>query len=209
MEQVERVGVIPRSLADDLGLLGHGFRPLEPTHDIQAIEDAIVFIDRPLAEIDPSQKQIIPYAVVCRGSEVFTVERLTGGGEARLHGKVSIGIGGHINPPDGDGVDSLIRVTFQRELTEELRMSPIESARVCGFINDDSQPVGQVHLGVVFRVDLALDGEASVREEDALQGGFMRWRRLEPLRPRMETWSAFVLDAHENGQLAPVSAESS
>ncbi|MEG1686418.1 MAG: hypothetical protein RR276_00900, partial [Angelakisella sp.] len=56
------------------------------------------FIPRPEAENDPTRKQIIPYVVLCRGSEVFATRRLNKGGEARLHGLLSLGIGGHINP---------------------------------------------------------------------------------------------------------------
>src|SRR5690606_19791390 len=53
------------------------------------------------AERDPDYKQPIPYCVLTRkgerGLEVFAYERLSGGGEARLHGKASIGVGGHMN----------------------------------------------------------------------------------------------------------------
>src|SRR5687767_12552590 len=53
-------------------------------------------------EEDPTLKQPIPYVVVRRRGEgrvqeVFMYTRLTGGGEARLHGKVSVGVGGHMN----------------------------------------------------------------------------------------------------------------
>ena len=58
------------------------------------------FLPRPEAEQDPGYRQIIPYVLLCRGEKVFATRRLNKGGEARLHGKVSVGIGGHINPVD-------------------------------------------------------------------------------------------------------------
>jgi predicted NUDIX family phosphoesterase len=233
MRNVEQVGFITRRKAAELGLLGHGFRPLEGSGPLHHIECAMRFADRPAAESDPSRKQIIPYAVVLRGDQVFAAERLTGGGESRLHGKLSIGIGGHVNPIDeraangveaiphrhpidsgpsahpptasvswgrGDAsdatvADGLIMETLRRELDEELITEGIESIRLCGTINDDEEPVGKVHLGVVFAVELAPSGQARVREVEALRGGFRRWDELLPLRDRLETWSAFVFDA--------------
>lgn len=198
---MEKVGVVPRELARQLDLLGHGFTPLGAAERLARLEAAIDFIERGPAEDDPSRKQIIPYAVVCRGPAVFVVERLRGGGEARLHGKLSLGIGGHVNPPLAEAAGGLVRHTLDRELAEELALGGIARIQPKGFINDDSQPVGQVHLGVVFRVDLDSSGAAAVRETHALAGGFRPWSELEPLRPRMETWSVFLLDAWARGQL--------
>ena len=53
------------------------------------------FMPRDEAEQRPDYKQIIPYVILRRGDEVFVTRRLSKGGEARLHGKISIGIGGH------------------------------------------------------------------------------------------------------------------
>jgi predicted NUDIX family phosphoesterase len=213
MDAAERVGVVPRELAEDLGLLGHGFTPAGRGDALARLERAIRFLDRAPAEDDPGHKQLIPYAVVCRAASVLAVERLAGGGEARLHGKLSIGIGGHINPVDEraprldtgaaaiDAPAGLVLETLWRELREELDMAGIARVAVRGFLNDDTQPVGRVHLGIVFRVDLGPDGWARVRETHALAGGFRPWDEVAGLRPRLETWSAFVLDAQQRGQL--------
>src|SRR4030095_16162199 len=58
------------------------------------------FVERAVAERTPSWKQIIPYTLVQCGERVLLTRRTKGGGEARLHDKHSIGIGGHINPVD-------------------------------------------------------------------------------------------------------------
>ncbi|MBN1947196.1 MAG: hypothetical protein JW797_16110 [Bradymonadales bacterium] len=201
MSTVERVGVIPRSLAVNLDLLGHGFTPLHNPASLNQIESAITFVARDQVEQDPQRKQIIPYGVVTREELVFAMERLTGGGERRLWGKVSLGVGGHINPGDSSP-DGSIRTAFERELHEELIIRGIQSVFPCGFLNDDSQPVGSVHLGVVYLVKLTPHGCAEVREADALRGGFVACADLDPLQERMESWSAFVLQALRGGLIA-------
>ncbi|HBR08365.1 MAG TPA: hypothetical protein DD735_05640, partial [Clostridiales bacterium] len=67
------------------------------------------FIPRPDAEQDPGYKQIIPYVALVRGDEAFLLRRLKKGGEKRLHGMLSLGVGGHINPVDGDGAEVMMR----------------------------------------------------------------------------------------------------
>ena len=194
MTPIEQVGVIPRELASELGLLDHGYTPLEDPEQLQRIEAAITFVDRPAAEKDPSRKQIIPYGVVLQGDQVFLMERLEGGGEKRLHGKLSLGVGGHVNPIDCEE-QSLIHATMLRELGEELDVSGVEEIVPCGFINDDTVPVGRVHLGVVFRIRLSSTGTAHVSETDALTGQFHHWSVVDRAAARMETWSTFVLNA--------------
>ena len=64
------------------------------------------FMDRPLAEEDPGYKQLIPYVILWQGPQIYLMERTAAGGDSRLHGKASIGVGGHVNPMDY-GVDAL------------------------------------------------------------------------------------------------------
>jgi predicted NUDIX family phosphoesterase len=148
------------------------------------------FLDRPVAEEDPSHKQLIPYVVVRDGERIFLTERTTAGGDARLHGKASIGVGGHLNPVD-QGEDALTD-GLRREWNEELIVDWVPGFRLVGLINDDSNPVGSVHLGVVFTVE-ANGREVAVRERDKLIG---RWATLDELRSvwdRLETWSQLVV----------------
>ena len=80
------------------------------------------FIPRPDAENDPGYKQIIPYVVLRRGDEIFMTRRLKKGGEARLHGLMSIGVGGHINPVDDIDRESVLLRGLERELDEEVEI---------------------------------------------------------------------------------------
>jgi len=154
------------------------------------------FLPRPEAENDPSHKQIIPYVVVCRGDEVFATRRLKKGGEARLHGLLSIGIGGHINPEaDGDGSDVLYR-GMMREIEEEISIESRGKLTPCGIINDDLTEVGSVHLGLFFSLEVT--GEVKVLETEKLEGFWVKRAKLEGLSPEMETWSQFVIQALVN-----------
>lgn len=71
---------------------------------MSALREAVaahgLYLRRPTAEEDPSHKQLIPYVVVRDGERVFLMERTDAGGDARLHRKASIGVGGHLNPVD-------------------------------------------------------------------------------------------------------------
>lgn len=151
------------------------------------------FLPRTEAENDPTHKQIIPYVTLSRGEEVFVTRRLKKGGEARLHGLLSLGIGGHINPEaDGNGSDVLFR-GMQRELDEEVSIAHMGKMTPRGIINDDTQEVGSVHLGLFF--SLEVEGEVSVRETEKLEGFWVKRSELPALSEQMETWSQFVIQA--------------
>ena len=151
------------------------------------------FLPRPEAENDPSHKQIIPSVVVCRGDEIFVTRRLNKGGEARLHGLLSIGVGGHINPEaDGDGSDVLFR-GMKREIEEEVAIESMGALIACGMINDDMTEVGSVHLGLFFTLEVF--GEVKVLETEKLEGFWVKRSELSGLTEQMETWSQFVIQA--------------
>lgn len=147
------------------------------------------FLDRPLAEESPAFKQLIPYVVVRDGERVFLMERTDAGGDARLHGKASIGVGGHLNPVD-EGDDPLTD-GLRREWAEELVAHWEPEFRLVGLLNDDSNPVGSVHLGVVFEVEAA-GRSVEVREHDKLTGRFATAAEVRAAWDRMETWSRLV-----------------
>ena len=149
------------------------------------------FLPRPEAENDPSHKQIIPYVVICRNDEIFVTRRLNKGGEKRLHGLLSIGVGGHINPEaDGDGSDVLQR-GMKREIDEEVFIDNIVKMTPSGIINDDTNEVGSVHLGLFYTLEVT--GNVSIRETEKLEGFWVKPNELKELYDQMETWSQFVL----------------
>jgi len=194
----EQVLVVSRSLFDDLGAFD-GIRT--------GIESAVAtlldpanhfFLDRAAAEDDPSHKQIIPYCIFRHDGRFLHYTRGASGGEARLHALGSIGIGGHVNPvdaADGRFGAEAYHAAVRREIAEELAITGGWNERIVAMINDDSTPVGRVHLGVVHLVDLETPDVAA--REDALAG--LAFRSLDelrgPLHARLETWSRHCVDA--------------
>ena len=119
-----------------------------------------------------------------------------GSGEKRLASKGSIGIGGHIN--DGDhAASSLDKDTYtigvEREIDEELHFSGKYSQKILGLINDDSNEVGQVHLGVVHLVTLESD-EVSAAEDNIQNLEFLSLPELQDRSDALETWSRICVD---------------
>jgi predicted NUDIX family phosphoesterase len=127
--------------------------------------------------------------VVRDGQRVFLMERTDAGGDARLHRKASIGVGGHLNPVD-QGQDPLM-AGLAREWAEELEADWQPHFELVGLLNDDSNPVGSVHLGVVFTVEA--DGRPlKVRETDKLTGRMATLAEVRAAWDRLETWSQLV-----------------
>lgn len=200
---VERVLVLPRSAVPggcDFG----GLRPVPPAGlaELQAaVRDTGRYLDRSAAEDDPSHKQLIPYVMVRDGERVFLMHRTDAGGDPRLHGKASIGVGGHLNPVD-EGEDPLL-AGLRREWDEELETGWDPEFRLVGLLNDDSNPVGAVHLGVVFTVEAA-GRPVAVREREKLVGAFASAAEIEASRDRLETWSRLVAEALLGGGARPL-----
>jgi predicted NUDIX family phosphoesterase len=190
----ERVLVLPRDAVPG----GCDFRGVRAAHGatLDALRAAVAtdgrYLERPVAEDDPTHKQLIPYVVVRDGQRVFLMERTDAGGDRRLHGKASIGVGGHLNPVD-EGEDALM-AGLRREWAEELVAGWPPDFQLVGLLNDDSNPVGAVHLGVVFMVEA--DGRAvDVREHDKLTGAFVPPEMVMAAWDRLETWSQLVASA--------------
>jgi predicted NUDIX family phosphoesterase len=147
------------------------------------------YLERPIAEESPEWKQLIPYVVVRDRQNVFLMERTEAGGDKRLHRKASIGVGGHLNPVD-EGDDPLM-VGLRREWAEELVAAWEPEFTLVGLLNDDSNPVGSVHLGVVFTVEAA-GRSVQVREVEKLSGRMVAPAEVAQAWPRLETWSQLV-----------------
>lgn len=149
------------------------------------------------AEDNPSYKQTITYAVIRREQAYFAYERLGGGAESRLHGKLSIGVGGHMNAVEkAENFQQLLAQNLRRELSEELLIKTAEpfQTKTLGFINDDQTEVGAVHLGLLVIIDLPASASVSVKEKEKLAGKWLtREQLIEPETfARLESWSAFA-----------------
>ncbi len=183
----EHVLVVPRASLPELDGW-HGIRSAGLERIVAVVGNEARPHPRFLAESDPTLKQIIPYLVLRDGPRYFLMQRTRAGGDPRLHDRWSIGIGGHLEAGDGD-IDGGLR----REWSEELDADVIPPWRAIGVLNDDTTPVGTVHLGIVYLADIG-GGTVRVRETDKLIGRFADVRTVREGYERLESWSALVLD---------------
>lgn len=146
-------------------------------------------------EEDPSYKQLISYCLLeNENDEILVYQRLSGGGEERLHGQSSVGVGGHMNNVVGaDSINEVLRVNAQRELNEEVGLSEDRSQNIeyIGFINDDTNAVGKVHIGVVFKIKVK-SSDVEVRETDTLKINWVSQDEINDLN-HFESWSELIL----------------
>jgi predicted NUDIX family phosphoesterase len=154
----------------------------------ERIQELHFFIDRPTAEESPQYKQIIPYVLIRHEGSYYLLQRTQKQTESRLHLKLSLGIGGHINPDTPDILDGL-----QKELEEEVEVRGDYDLGFIGILNDDTTEVGRVHLGAVFVLE-SHSGDVRVRETDKMTGRWAQVEELAAVRESMETWSQIVFD---------------
>jgi len=152
---------------------------------------ALGWRERGLVEEDPTYKQMIAYVLIQRGEDLLLYPRR--GTETRLHSFYSIGIGGHVERKDwkGDLTSALIHC-MKREAMEEIGF--YSTPRFLGCINDDTNPVGKVHMGFVF----VLNHSGPIIPSDEIKDA--KWVDFEALsRYPLESWSRlawFLLKAH-------------
>lgn len=191
----ERVLCVPTRLVDEIGHF-QGFCGDPDKYLSALLKPGIAkFVRRGDCEHDPSLKQIIPYVVFWSGDRVFTYTRGTSQGESRLHALRSLGVGGHVAEEDAAGgcTAEAYEMALRRELDEEVRVDVAGKLLLSGLINDDSTPVGQVHLGVVHLYHL--DAPVVHPLEDGLaDAGFMTFEKARELKSEFETWSQICLD---------------
>lgn len=194
----EQVLVVPRSVFERVGAFqGVSRRPEEYLRAFLQ-EGNARFMDRDAAENDPSFKQLIAYALFCHRGRALAYMRGGSGGEARLHDKISIGIGGHINPIDGlaDNLATYM-AGVEREIREEISLEGAVKQKLVAVINDDTNAVGSVHLGIVHRFDLETD-RVSANEEALANLRFWTPAELKAAFDRLETWSQLCLATLED-----------
>lgn len=149
------------------------------------------------AEQNPDFKQVIPYCVLRSGGLYFRYRRTKKGGESRLHERWSVGLGGHINPYDGDETFIAYEMGFFREMAEEtgllFKSDKVARASIVGLINDDSDAVGRVHFGVVHVVDVPPDKTVELRDPAVQAGYYCSLEVLQEDEASLENWSRLVV----------------
>jgi len=198
MAQEEQILVVERRVLEQIGMFqGLAFDVERYLRNI-FVQGVPRFMPRWQAEKDPAYKQIIPYVIMTYDGKYLSYVRGRRAGETRLVGNRSIGIGGHINPRDdmplfnADFYQTYI-TAVEREVAEEVSVKAHHSDYIVALLNDDSNDVGRVHLGIVHYWVLD-SSQVGKREQMISQMAFMTPGQLQEVRDTLETWSQLCLD---------------
>ena len=198
MAQEEQVLVVERKVVEQVGMFNGLIFDVDRYRREIFAPGIPRFIPRSKAEKNPSYKQLIPYVIMTCDGKYLSYVRGKRAGETRLVAKRSIGIGGHINPIDADNTYLFAYLyenylaAVEREVAEEVSVETTHTDSVVALLNDDSNEVGSVHLGIVHY--WLLDApKVAKREQMITQMAFMTPAELQQVRDTMETWSRLCL----------------
>ncbi len=154
------------------------------------------FLPRYLMEQDQTYKQIIPYLVFTYNNKFFLMQRQTNASEKRLQNKYSLGIGGHIRQEDMQ--KQSIFAWAEREFHEEINYQDNLTIEPFGILNDDSNAVGKVHLGLV----LLLHGDSDniTIKSELKSGKLVTLSACTTVVGTMESWSQLILHHLQNNR---------
>lgn len=149
------------------------------------------FLPRSIMEQDPTYKQIIPYLIFKHQNRYFLMQRRASASEQRLKNKFTLGIGGHVRKEDLTNKSSIFEWA-EREFHEEIHYTGSFSISTLGLLNDDSNEVGKVHVGLV----LLLEGNSSniAIKSELKQGNLVTLEECCVNYDHLESWSQIVVD---------------
>ena len=168
------------------------------------------FILSPRKELEKNEqyRQLLPYSLLVHRDEegvsrYGVYRRCKGVGESRLLGKASIGFGGHVDlydtvtypeHPSVVNLEETLLAAVDRELDEEVDFPDgcLTSREYKGILIDNSDSVGRVHVGLVYRVevDKPIDG---LKEKELEWVGMFTAEELETLDLDFENWSKILI----------------
>jgi predicted NUDIX family phosphoesterase len=194
MATEERVLCFERKLLEELGVFQGINLDIEKYLPVLTASSNVIYRNRSEAEQDRRYKQLIPYVLVICRDKILRYRRGKGGGETRLHGLYSVGIGGHIAEEDNGlfANASGYQEGMRRELMEEVAIEEVNEVAV-GLINDDSTEVGYVHFGVVHVMQVNNEDIAG-RRSGILAPEFIPISEAMKEPSGYESWSRFCLE---------------
>jgi predicted NUDIX family phosphoesterase len=181
----------------------------------------LVIRQRQALEKNPDYLQLLPYTLFGYKQDdgsvsMVTYHRKKGHGEERLEGAMSFGWGGHMDVADiawKDNADIDLPLSIdnniRRETPEEMVFFDIltgeeidahaileNNIQPLGYIYDDANDVGRVHLAIVSLVLLPKDVGVRKRENCHLDGPAMTVDEINRDLGLFEPWSQIIVKSH-------------
>lgn len=158
------------------------------------------FLARDEAEHNPLYKQLIPYSILRYKDSVFHYKRSAWTRESRLHSLYSLGVGGHVNRSDELPLweDKMAAVQWarDRELREEFWIEHLGQPHLVGLLNDDSNDVGLVHLGIIYEYSLQSPNIKPREKRNHIHCGFVSVEELISRKEEYESWSRIIIEQY-------------
>ena len=179
--------------------LSEGFTALSPQNIARIFDPSEIWLGpRDLLENNEDFRQLVSYLVLRHEGSVFVYRRTAKGGESRLHGRASVGVGGHWNVgdvvSDNGVIDAMatLRRACMRELAEEIECLPPEQVNMVGVIKESDSAVSRVHLGVVVECWMSTS-LVTIVDRGLCDAKFVAKNELTLLAQEMETWSSRLI----------------
>lgn len=175
------------------------YSPSEADFEAQILGN-FEFMVRGEAEVNFDYKQPITYAIVLNEENKIFIytrgDKNSAAWDARLHEKVSIGVGWHLEREE-EHLENPLRDCLARELLEEINLKPENITEIfpIWYINDDSNEVGKVHIWVAYIVKTK-NFTASMQDGELAHGEFKTYSELENMitswEYNVESWTKLL-----------------
>lgn len=186
----EQILVIPSSKLFEHHTQWHGINHQNIESILATIVQYQESMQRSIAENNQTYKQIISYLIFTFEGQLFVMQRKNKPNEQALANKLSIGIGGHMTQTDIQGQTLFDWVS--REFEEEVTYEGNLQMHTIGFLNDDTNEVGQRHLGLV----ILLKGDnpnIAIHGNEHKSGQLMSMEECFEKLDQFEAWSQIIL----------------
>lgn len=203
----EQILVVPSDIIFKNGSW-HGLKTDNLDYYINLIKNNREFRRRGDMENDPSFQQIIPYILFSclnpvkslyedRGARFFAYKYIKNAGETRLiNDDYQLGVGGHINPVDGEDDKNILETGMMREWEEEVEFKGnFLQKKLVGIINDESRSVEQVHLGLLYHF-IGDSPDIQIKETDKMKGKLFNKKEFSEIVISHSPWTQIAYNQY-------------
>jgi len=203
-EGLEEILVIPSlEINDILPFSNKLIKNIEIQDFCNSICQKIQVISKGSADHHPEFRQFVTYSIIKIDNNFYmTLLRKPDSWEERLHNKLTIGIGGHVNSSSCDSTNNqqlfeIIYRSMWREIDEEVNIRKVANLKkeiFLGLLNNDAE-TDREHIGFVWNLDFACKNIGSIicKEHKLSDLSLFNPEDLKERFNKFESWSQILL----------------